>query len=563
MKIMTMAVTCAALALACAADEATPPGVRNFVKMGPLKVLNGPRTARCIVSRPGEKWWGGTTFYGSEQPYKTIDGWRDLATMSFCNPTAPLFVSSKGRYVWSDEPFAFSFENGDLILLGRNVAAIQVGQADERTLRGAFRAASAAHFPPSGKMPEALFFEKPQFNTWVESLLAGNGEKMVSDYVDAIVANKFPCGVFMIDDGWAPTNRYGDAAFNERLFPHMKGLLAKIRAQGFKTLLWTTPYIARECDFYKEGEKEGLFVKNRKTGRPAGLTYYFGLWTCGLLNLFDASTWDRIERHYKDFMADAGFDGYKFDFTDAECVLRQPPGEECEYLAPGQRPCDYTGLWGDFAQRFPFHELRAGWKFGGKPLVVRLQDKRHTWHDLRLLIPDMIAAGLVGCPFVCPDMIGGGTFSEGFDKGVDRKLFVRSAQVQALMPMMQFSAAPWRLLKADELAVCRAAAELHVAFAPRILELARHAAETGEPILRAMAYEFPGEGFDECLQQFMLGDSLLVAPVVSPDDRVTVRLPRGTWRDDLGAVHEGPKTLVLENVPLARIPRFTRETVKR
>ena len=46
----------------------------------------------------------------------------------------------------------------------------------------------------------------------------------------------------MIDDGWAPTNRYGDAAFNTKLFPNMKGLLAKIHEKGFKTLLWTTPY---------------------------------------------------------------------------------------------------------------------------------------------------------------------------------------------------------------------------------------------------------------------------------------------------------------------------------
>lgn len=538
------ALACAALALAAPAAQAAGGGE------------DGTGTMRVAAQR-GEKWWGGTTFYGSDQPYSSV-GWRDLAAMSYCNPTAPLFLSSHGRYVWSDRPFAFSFEKGDLIVKAKADAMPKVCQAPERTLRGAYLAASAAHFPPSGEAPDALFFEKPQFNTWVESKLVGNGERMVCEYADAIASNRIPCGVFMVDDGWAPSNRYGDAEFSSALFPHAKEMLAKLRRHGFKTLLWTTPYIARECRFHAEAEKAGLLAVNPKTGRPAGFCYYPDLWTSGLLNLLDRRTWDPIERRYRAFMDEAGFDGYKFDFTDAECVLRQPPGEECSFLPDCASPCDYTGAWGDFARRFRFHELRAGWKFGGKPLVVRLQDKRHRWEDLRLLVPDMVAAGLLGCPFVCPDMIGGGTVSDGFQEGVDRRLFVRSAQVQALMPMMQFSAAPWRVLDAEGLAAVRAAAELHVAFAPEILRLARHAAKTGEPILRAMEYAFPGSGFDECLQQFMLGENWLVAPVVTPDDKVTVRLPKGRWRDDLGEVHVGPKTLELADVPLSRLPRFER-----
>jgi len=163
---------------------------------------------------------------------------------------------------------------------------------------------------------------------------------------------------------------------------------------------------------------------------------------------------------------------------------------------------------------------------------------------------------------MCPDMIGGGCAGSFRDLGknakFDPKLFVRSAQVQALMPMMQFSAAPWRMLSKEENDICRAAAKLHVAFSPEILRLARQAAKTGEPIVRPMEYVFPHQGFDACLQQFMLGDRCLVAPVVSADDSVTVRLPAGRWQDDLGAIHEGPKTLELKDVPLARLPRFVR-----
>ena len=124
--------------------------------------------------------------------------------------------------------------------------------------------------------------------------------------------------------------------------------------------------------------------------------------------------------------------------------------------------------------------------------------------------------------------------------------------------MIQFSLAPWRVLTEKECDICRYYANLHVEFGPYIMKLARHAAKTGEPILRSMDWEFPGQGFGDCFTQFMLGGDWLVAPVLTPDDRVTVRLPAGCWRDDLGKLHDGPKTLTLENVPLDRLPRYQR-----
>ena len=130
--------------------------------------------------------------------------------------------------------------------------------------------------------------------------------------------------------------------------------------------------------------------------------------------------------------------------------------------------------------------------------------------------------------------------------------------MQSLLPMMQFSAAPWRHLSPEGVRLCRAFADLHVAFGPYIMETARHAAKTGEPIVRAMEYEFPHQGFNRPMQQFMLGDRWLVAPVTTPDDAKMVELPAGKWRDDLGEEHVGPKTLNLKDVPLDRLPRYER-----
>ena len=73
-----------------------------------------------------------------------------------------------------------------------------------------------------------------------------------------------------------------------------------------------------------------------------------------------------------------------------------------------------------------------------------------------------------------------------------------------------------------------------------------------------MEYEFPHQGFNRPMQQFMLGSRWLVAPVITPDDAKVVELPKGKWRDDLGAIHVGPAKLSLTAVPLSRLPRYER-----
>ena len=497
----------------------------------------------------GGNWRGGTTLMGLEQPFGTTSCPRDLAEMSFCNPCAPLLLSDDGSYVWSDEPFTFAATNGTVQVTDVRgpVERVKAGT----TLREAYLAAQKAHFPPSGKMPRAEFFEKPQYNTWIESCLTTNTQEMVEGYADAIVSNRMPCGVLMIDAGWS---RYGgDLEFNER-FPRPKELFASIRAKGMRSMLWISPYVGLKSRLYRETAGSGLYYKNQATGKDGLFTYYWGNPEMACIDLTRRENWRPVRERFERFLREYGVDGFKFDFTDAECLRRHLTPQDC--IPKGTHPVDGTGAWGDFAAwGFPFHELRAGWKFGGKPLVVRLQDKGHTWNDLRQIVPDMIAAGLLGCPFVCPDMIGGGS-DASFRRALDRRLFVRSCQAQALMPMMQFSCAPWRVLDAEGLAVCRAMSELHVAFAPYILECAAAAAKTGEPIVRAMEYAFPHQGFETCRQQYMLGEEILVAPVVSEDDSVTVRLPAGRWKDDQGAVHDGPKTLELKRVPLSRLPYF-------
>jgi alpha-glucosidase len=105
----------------------------------------------------------------------------------------------------------------------------------------------------------------------------------------------------------------------------------------------------------------------------------------------------------------------------------------------------------------------------------------------------MVNLGLMGYPFACPDLIGGGEYLSFRNlAAIDQELIVRAAQVHALMPMMQFSVAPWRVLSPESLAICRRAAALHAERGAEILALARESAQRAGPLTRYAWPHQPG-----------------------------------------------------------------------
>lgn len=61
--------------------------------------------------------------------------------------------------------------------------------------------------------------------------------------------------------------------------------------------------------------------------------------------------------------------------------------------------------------------------------------------------------------------------------------------------------------------------KLREEFLPTILELVKNASKTGEPAVRYMEYVFPGQGFEKVIDQFCLGDDIIVAPVLTKGAR--------------------------------------------
>lgn len=497
-------------------------------------------------SLPGELWWGGGSHYGTMMPFGKTKTSINLLGDLGGNQGAPLFLSNRGRYLWSDDPFAITFDQGRIsVSSAKGAVLLEEGHAN---LRGSYRHASQTFFATSGRRPPEAFFKTPQYNTWIEMGYEPTASKVIA-YAHHILAHGFPAGVLMIDDNWQED--YGTWDFHPGRFPDPAAMVRELHALGFSVMLWMCPFISADSQTFRTLRGQGLLVKDG-SGDAA-----IRAWWNGYSAVLDGShpeavSW--LHERLQGLMDRYGIDGFKMDAGDPEYYR----AEDSTY---GQvTPVEQCRLWSNIGVAYPFNEFRASWRMGGQPLVQRLRDKRHSWDEdgLNTLIPNGLAQGLLGYAFNCPDMVGGGL--EG-DFGsphfrFDQDLFIRYAQCSALFPMMQFSIAPWRVLDPDRLALCLNMVRLHVSMADELLALADAAASDGEPIMRHLSYAYPDQGYDEIRDQFMLGEGILVAPVLERgSERRRVAFPPGRWRGDDGSEVEGPTTVEVE-APLSRLPWY-------
>ncbi len=471
-------------------------------------------------------WWAGVINHGDRMPL--AEGYEaDLRGDTYGNQAQPLLLSSQGDVFWSEDAFAFQLLPRGVAVDAKDGRWAQVRSGD--SLRDAFLYASRTFFPPSGKMPDKLLFSAPQYNTWIELQYDQNQDDILK-YAKAIRDNGFPAGVLMIDDNWQ--QNYGQWDFRKNKFPDAKAMVRTLHAQGFKVMLWVCPFVHTNCAAYPDLARRSLLLKN-VSGDVALVKWWNGKGALLDFTHPEAVAWFRSQLDY--LQSTYQVDGFKFDAGDSdfykETVASRPV---C--------PNTHSELFGKIGLDYPLNEYRAMWKMGGQPLVQRLRDKHHSWDDVQKLVPNMLLTGLMGYPFSCPDMIGGGEH-KSFQPGakIDQELVVRSAQIHALMPMMQFSVAPWRVLDPANLKAVLKTVQLREKHERYILELARQSASTGEPMMRSLEYAFPHQGYERVNDQFLLGDRILVAPVVEKDARYrTVMLPPGKWQGFDGKHYAGP-----------------------
>ncbi|MFJ9683429.1 glycoside hydrolase family 31 protein [Streptomyces sp. NPDC101194] len=219
----------------------------------------------------------------------------------------------------------------------------------------------------------------------------------------------------------------------------------------------------------------------------------------------------------------------------------------------------YEGLRRLRPETRPFLFSRSGWagmqRYGG----TWSGDVGTGWPGLRASLALVLGLGLCGVPYSGPD-IG------GFDGSPSPELYLRWFQLGAYLPLFRTHAAidagrrePWEF-GPRVLEHARAALEERERLRPYFVTLAQLARLTGAPYVRPLWWRAPGErALRECEDAFLLGDALLVAPVLERGvDRRAVRLPRGRWYDTAtGEVYEGPGQVLID-APLSRVPVLAR-----
>jgi len=355
---------------------------------------------------------------------------------------------------------------------------------------------------------------------------------------------------------------------DRHLYPDLEEVADELHGKGFRWLSYFLPYIVRNSKEYREAEARGYLLKNRK----GGVSKVMVLWhPYGHIDLTNpaAREWymGLLEENFH-----AGFDGWMADFG--------------EYVPPGSvTSTGETGLI--HHNRFPLL-----WQQMHRELMDRLRpdgdyvffcrsatvgSQRYApvfwsgdsntdferYDGLPSNIPAAISAGLCGLPLWAAD-IGG--YMSVTTRGRDKELYLRWTELAALLPIMRthHGTHPRRNWQFDSdretLEHFRDYCRLHTALFPFIYGLAHEASRSGLPAVRHLVLHFPEDRHSWAVEdQFLLGDRLLVAPVVTRNSRGrTVYFPPGAWVDYwTGRRYRGPAETYV-GAPPGVLPFFAR-----
>lgn len=398
------------------------------------------------------------------------------------------------------------------------------------------------YFNKPSRVPAPETFRDPIWSTWVLYGRAVDQEK-VQRFAQQIRQHRFNSSHLEIDDMYTPA--YGDFDFDEAKFPNASDMFRRLRNAGFQVTLWVHPFVNYNSSSFGEGVERELFVRE-PTGRlPALVRWWNGIGA--VLDFTHPEARDWFQGHLRRLRSRYAVASFKFDAGEVSYLPR-----DFSTYRPLPDPSIWSRRYTEMALPFfSLAEVRVGYQSQNISCFFRLVDRDSVWgYDLglRSLIPAVLTVSMLGYPFILPDMVGGNVVPERIAGGGDvpeRELYVRWLEVAAFMPAMQFSIPPWQY-DSEVVAIAHKFAALRASLvAPLLLELAGEVTDTGDPIVRPLWWIAPGDETAHRIDsQFLIGDTLLVAPVLEPGKQERdVYLPAGKWRSYKGELFD--KTPVL------------------
>ncbi|THD44398.1 MAG: alpha-xylosidase, partial [Bradyrhizobium sp.] len=367
------------------------------------------------------------------------------------------------------------------------------------------------------------------FGLWLTtSFTTEYDEKTVNSFIDGMRERDLPLHVFHFDCFWMRAQHWCDFEWDPEVFPDPEGMLKRLKAKGLCICVWINPYIAQRSRLFDEGMAKGYLLR-----RPDGAVWQWEHWQSGMAFVDftnpDACAW--YAGHLERLMAQ-GVDCFKTDFgeripTDVVYHDGSDPERMHNY---------YTFLY----NRLVFETLKKvrgeddavvfarSATVGGQRFPVHWGgDNVATYESMAESLRGGLSLGLSGFGFWSHD-IGG--FQNTAPAHVYKRwcafgLFSSHSRLHGFTSYR----VPW-VYDEEAVDVLRFFTKLKCRLMPYLYGVAAEARSRGLPMMRAMLLEFPDDPACEALdRQYMLGSSLLVAPVFSEEGEVSFYLPDGRW----------------------------------
>ena len=322
-------------------------------------------------------------------------------------------------------------------------------------------------------------------------------------------------------------------------FAEPERMLGDLAARGRRVVAIIDPGVKldKKYSVYREGSSRDLFCMTTENREYVGMVWP-GATVFPDFSLSETRRWwaERV----KDFVS-LGFAGFWLDMNDPSTgtvtldEMRFGRGKEAHeayhnQYALGMQTASREGLLAARPDERPFLLSRSGFISTSRHAAVWTGDNVSNQHHLAGSIPLSLNLTLSGIPFNGCDV-------PGFDGDADAQLAVAWYKGCFLFPFLRNHCIkgarrqePW----AYDRRVTRIIGyyiALRYKILPYLYNLFIDQEELGRPILRPLFYEFPEEeGFDKVDDQFMVGPSILQAPLLSPSlNNRKLRLPEGRW----------------------------------
>jgi alpha-glucosidase (family GH31 glycosyl hydrolase) len=407
------------------------------------------------------------------------------------------------------------------------------------------------------------------------------GVVVVEAWSDETTFAAFRDARYAVHGDGAP-HRLADFDFpSDGAWPDPKGLIDWLHAREMRLLLWQVPLLKTRpaLSGQARADRDTMLARGYAVRAGDGRPYRNrGWWFPGALlpdwTNPEAKAWWLAKRRY--LVEELGIDGFKTDGGEHAWgdELRYADGTRGD-VSNNRYPVLYAAAYHELmraAGRRPLTFSRAGFTGAGSFPCHWAGDEDSTWEAFRASIIAGLTAGASGIFFWGWDLSG---FSGEIP---DPELYLRAAAMACFCPIMQYHSefnhhrrpsrdrTPWNIAarSGDErvVPIYRRFARLRERLVPYLAAQARHAVERGVPLMRALCFEWPSDrAVWDYPFEYLLGDDMLVAPVVVPGAAGwDVYLPTGEWEDAWSGEAQAGPGVVRREVPLDTIPIFLRRS---